>query len=152
MPWYRACRARRETAASRSEAIRQELQGRGVGLVDVASANTYRVEGIVKLGEAKDGKQPILIEWQVKDPKGKKLGTVSQRNENPGGSLDGEWGATAQQAAGAAVQGIVKLLPQKNCRQLTSAPLPLTEAAAQSHLPSRGTRCHRAFTIDLTSC
>lgn len=98
---------------SLSEAIRQELQGRGVGLVEVASANTYRVEGIVKLGEAKDGKQPILIEWQVKDPKGKKLGTVSQRNEIPAGSLDGEWGATAQQAAGAAVQGIVKLLPQK---------------------------------------
>jgi hypothetical protein len=98
---------------SLSEAIRQELQGRGVGLVDVASANTYRVEGIVKLGDAKDGKQAILIEWQVKDPKGKKLGTVSQRNEIPAGSLDGEWGATAQQAAGAAVQGIVKLLPQK---------------------------------------
>ena len=96
-----------------SEAIRSELQGRGVGLVDAPGASTYRVEGTVKLGEAKDGKQPILIEWQVKDPKGKKLGTVSQRNEIPAGSLDGEWGATAQQAAGAAVQGIVKLLPQK---------------------------------------
>ncbi len=98
---------------SLSEAIRQELQGKGISLVDAPSAATYRVEGIVKVGEAKDGKQPIVIEWQVKDPKGKKLGTVSQRNEIPAGSLDGEWGSTAQQAAGAAVQGIVKLLPQK---------------------------------------
>lgn len=96
---------------SLSEAIRQELSGRGVGLAETPSATTYRVEGSVKVGEAKDSKQPIVIEWVVKDPQGKKLGTVSQRNEIPAGSLDGEWGATAQQAAGAAVQGIVKLLP-----------------------------------------
>ena len=48
----------------------------------------------------------------MRDPRGKKLGTVSQRNEIPEGSLDGEWGPTATQAAGAAAQGIVKLLPQ----------------------------------------
>lgn len=98
---------------SLSEAIRQELQSKGISLANAPSASTYRVEGTVKVGEAKDGKQPIVIEWNVKDPKGKKLGTVSQRNEIPAGSLDGEWGSTAQQAAGAAVQGIVKLLPQK---------------------------------------
>ena len=94
-----------------SAAIRQELTGRGISLSEAPSASTYRVEGTVKIGEAKDGKQPIVIEWLVRDPKGKKLGTVSQRNEIPAGSLDGEWGSTAQQAAGAAVQGIVKLLP-----------------------------------------
>lgn len=98
---------------SLSDAIRQELQSQGIGLANAPSASTYRVEGTVKVGNAKDGKQPIVIEWHVKDPKGKKLGTVSQRNEIPAGSLDGEWGSTAQQAAGAAVQGIVKLLPQK---------------------------------------
>ena len=43
----------------------------------------------------KQGKQPIHIEWLVRDPQGKKLGTVSQRNEIPEGSLDGEWGQTA---------------------------------------------------------
>lgn len=94
-----------------SAAIRQELTGRGITLSETANGGTYRVEGTVKMGEAKDGKQPIVIEWLVRDPKGKKLGTVSQRNEIPAGSLDGEWGSTAQQAAGAAVQGIVKLLP-----------------------------------------
>ena len=72
----------------------------------------YRVEGAVALGPAKDGKQSIHIEWTVRDPSGKKLGTVSQRNEIPEGSLDGAWGKTAEQAAGAAAQGIIRLLPQ----------------------------------------
>ena len=40
--------------------------------------------------------------------KGKKLGTVSQKNDIPEGSLDGAWGRTADQAAGAAVQGIAE--------------------------------------------
>jgi hypothetical protein len=39
------------------------------------------VDGSVTLGEAKDGKQPIHIEWLVTDPQGKKLGTVLQMNE-----------------------------------------------------------------------
>ena len=64
------------------------------------------------LGEAREGKQPIQIEWVVKDPQGKRLGTVSwQKNDILEGSLDGPWGKTADQAAGAAVQGIFKLLP-----------------------------------------
>ena len=64
------------------------------------------------MGAGKDGKQPITIDWSVTDPSGKKLGTVSQKNEVPQGSLDGSWGKTADAAAAAAAQGIVKLLPQ----------------------------------------
>ena len=71
----------------------------------------YRVQGTVAMGPVKDGKQSIHIEWTVRDPAGKKLGTVSQKNEIPEGSLDGAWGKTAEQAAGAAAQGIVRLLP-----------------------------------------
>jgi hypothetical protein len=83
-----------------------------VALTDKPVATAYRVEGNVSMGQAKGGMQSIHIEWQVKDPQGKKVGTVSQRNEIPEGSLDGAWGATADQAAGAAAQGIIKLLPQ----------------------------------------
>lgn len=93
-------------------AIQQELSSKGVAVANKAGPGAYRVEGSVSMGEHKDGKQPIHIEWTVKDPAGKKLGTVSQRNEIPAGSLDGEWGKTAEQAAGAAAQGIIKLLPQ----------------------------------------
>jgi hypothetical protein len=98
--------------ASLTAAIQRELTSRGVSLSEKATAAAYRVEGTVTVGEAKQGKQPIHIEWLVRDPQGKKLGTVSQRNEIPEGSLDGEWGSTATQAAGAAAQGIIKLLPQ----------------------------------------
>ena len=64
------------------------------------------------MGPGKNGKQPITIDWDVKDPSGKKLGTVSQKNEVPQGSLDGAWGKTANAAAAAAAQGILKLLPK----------------------------------------
>jgi hypothetical protein len=73
----------------------------------------YRVEGRVKLGAANAGQQPIKIDWVVKDPKGASLGTVTQENQIPAGSLNGKWGATAQAAATAATQGILKLLPKQ---------------------------------------
>jgi len=94
-----------------TSALQRELSRSGVNLADKASAQTYRVEGKVVVGEGKDGKQPIQIDWNVKDPQGKKLGTVSQKNEIPQGSLDGAWGKTADAAAAAAAQGILKLLP-----------------------------------------
>jgi hypothetical protein len=97
---------------SLTAAIQRELVGKGISIADRPTAVAYRVEGSVTMGEAKDGKQPIHIEWLVRDPQGKKLGTVSQKNEIPAGSLDGSWEGTADQAAGAAAQGIVKLLPQ----------------------------------------
>ncbi len=97
---------------SLTAAIQRELQGKGIAIAEKATPTTYRVEGSVTLGAAKDGKQPIQIEWLVRDPKGKKLGTVSQKNEIPQGSLDGAWDKTAEQAASAAAQGIVKLLPK----------------------------------------
>jgi hypothetical protein len=96
---------------SLTAAIQRELQGKGVTLANGPSTAAYRVEGAVTLGEAREGKQAIQIEWVVKDPQGKRLGTVAQKNDIPEGSLDGAWGRTADQAAGAAVQGIAKLLP-----------------------------------------
>jgi hypothetical protein len=94
-------------------AIQAELTKNGVSLADQSSAAPYKVEGFVKVGQPRDGKQAVQIDWQVKDPAGKKLGTVSQKNEIPEGSLDGAWGRTADAAAAAAAQGILKLLPAK---------------------------------------
>ena len=97
---------------SLAAAIQRELSGKGIAVSERAKPGAYRVEGSVVVGQAEGGKQPIQIEWLVRDPQGKKLGTVSQKNEIAEGSLDGPWGKVADQAAGAAVQGIVKLLPQ----------------------------------------
>jgi hypothetical protein len=97
-----------------TNAIQRELSRSGIALTDTPSAQTYKVEGKVVVGQGQNGKQPIQIDWDVKDPQGKKLGTVSQKNEIPQGSLDGAWGKTADAAASAAAQGIVKLLPKVN--------------------------------------
>ena len=98
-------------SVSLTSAIQRELTRNGVSLAQAASAQTYRVEGKVAVGQPQNGKQPIQIDWNVKDPQGKTLGTVSQKNEIPQGSLDGAWGKTADAAASAAAQGILKLLP-----------------------------------------
>lgn len=95
-------------------AIQRELTKSGLALSTVPNAQAYKVEGKVAMGQSKDGKQPIQIDWNVIDPTGKKLGTVSQKNEVPQGSLDGTWGKTADAAAAAAAQGIIKLLPAKS--------------------------------------
>jgi hypothetical protein len=99
---------------SLTAAIQKELTKNGIALASGAGSpagSNYRVEGRVALGAPNAGKQPIQIDWDVKDPQGKKLGTVSQKNEIDQGSLDGAWGKTADAAAAAAAQGIVKLLP-----------------------------------------
>jgi hypothetical protein len=100
-------------SSSLRRALQRELARKGVALADSPSPSTYTVEGKVALGSGSNGKQPITIDWNVLDPAGKKLGTVSQKNDVPQGSLDGAWGKTAEAAAAAAAQGIVKLLPQK---------------------------------------
>jgi hypothetical protein len=97
-----------------TSAIQRELTKNGLALASMPDAQSYKVEGKVAMGEGKDGKQPIQIDWNVIDPSGKKLGTVSQKNEVPQGSLDGAWGKTADAAAAAAAQGIIKLLPTKS--------------------------------------
>ncbi len=99
-------------SATLRSALQRELARNGVALADTPSPQTYTVEGKVAMGAGKDGKQAITIDWNVSDPAGKKLGTVSQKNDVPQGSLDGAWGKTADAAAAAAAQGIIKLLPQ----------------------------------------
>ncbi|MDX2307793.1 MAG: hypothetical protein NW216_06125 [Hyphomicrobium sp.] len=102
-----------------TSAIQRELSKSGVQLSG-AGPTTYKVEGAVSVGTAQSGKQSVSIDWHVKDPTGKKLGTVSQKNEVPQGSLDGAWGKTADAAAAAAAQGILKLLPQQTAATRTN--------------------------------
>ena len=98
---------------SLTAAIQRELPARASRSPTGPTAVAYRVEGTVTVGrgQARASSRSRSSGW-CSDPQGKKLGTVSQKNEIPEGSLDGAWGKTAEQAAGAAAQGIVKLLPQ----------------------------------------
>jgi hypothetical protein len=102
-----------------ASALNRELVRQGLP-VDRQTGQAYRIEGQVALGAVKDGRQPIQIDWRVKDGKGNAIGTVTQKNTIPPGSLDGAWGQTADAAAEAAVQGILKLLPQQAAAKATN--------------------------------
>jgi hypothetical protein len=99
---------------SLTTALKKRLYAGGVKLANGTAVNVYMVKGSVKLVDASGGKQSIRIDWLVLDPSGKKLGTVSQQNTIPKGSLNGPWGAIADAAAGAAANGIIKLLPKSS--------------------------------------
>lgn len=95
-------------------ALKKRLYAGGVKLANGPAVNVYTVKGIVVLADASGGKQSIRIDWQVIDPSGKRLGTVSQQNMIPRGALNGPWGAIAEAAAGQAAAGIIKLLPKSS--------------------------------------
>jgi len=93
---------------SLSIALQRELSKSGIAVSSTPGA--YKIEGKVALGQGREGRQPIQIDWVVKDAQGNRVGTVSQKNEIEEGSLNGQWGQTAEMAAAAAAQGIVKLM------------------------------------------
>ena len=96
------------------KALKKRLYKDGVKLANGGARNVYTVKGTVKLSSAGAGKENIRIEWRVLDPNGKKLGTVSQQNTIPKGSLNGPWGAIADAAAGAAADKLKKFLPKSS--------------------------------------
>jgi hypothetical protein len=99
---------------SLTTALKKRLYAGGVKLANGPAVNVYTVKGVVVLADASGGKQSIRIDWQVTDPSGKRLGTVSQQNMIPRGALNGPWGAIAEAAAGQAAAGIIKLLPKSS--------------------------------------
>jgi hypothetical protein len=99
---------------SLTTALKKRLYAGGIKLANGTTDNVYMVKGSVVLADASGGKQSIRIDWLVLDPSGRRLGTVSQQNTIPRGSLNGPWGAIADAAAGAAADGIIKLLPKSS--------------------------------------
>jgi len=57
-------------------AIQRELAHNGISIADKPTKGAYRIEGSVSVDQAKDGKQHVHIEWLIRNPQGKKLGTV----------------------------------------------------------------------------
>lgn len=95
-------------------AIKKQLFAKGLKLAGSSrGSNTYTVRGKVRMGRPSGGQQDIRIDWEVENPSGKRLGTVSQANKIPSGSLDKTWGPIAEAAASAAADGIVKLIPKR---------------------------------------
>jgi hypothetical protein len=99
---------------SLTTALKKRLYAGGIKLANGTTENVYMVKVSVVMSDASGGKQSIRIDWLVLDPAGRRLGTVSQQNTIPRGSLNGPWGAVADAAAGAAAAGIIKLLPKSS--------------------------------------
>jgi hypothetical protein len=97
---------------SLTAALKKQLSSGGVKLANAPSRSVYTVKGTVTMADLAGGKQSIHIDWLVLAPGGKRLGTVSQQNTIPKGSLNGPWGAIADAAAVKAASDIIKLLPR----------------------------------------
>lgn len=98
---------------SLANAMKKHLASRGVKVSDSQAAGAYSVRGVVEMGPAADGQQPITIRWLVIDPSGKQLSNaVVQRNKVEQGSLDAAWGQVADIAAGAAAAELAKIVPK----------------------------------------
>lgn len=93
-------------------ALKKQLFKRGLKLTSASGAGVYTVQGKVTVSNAGGGQQEVKIDWQVSDPKGKELATISQAGRMPQGAVDKEWGPAADSAAGAAADEIAKLIPK----------------------------------------
>ncbi len=98
--------------SSLASALSRQLTSQGVQLTNGPNPRAYNVTGKVNVGSANGGTQPIQIDWVVTDASGGDVGTVTQKNKIPAGSLDGQWGQVADAAAAAAAQGILRLMKQ----------------------------------------
>jgi hypothetical protein len=95
-------------------ALSKRLAGLGMKPASAPAVGVYEVEGIVRVTKANGGKQSVRIDWTVFDPEGNTLGNISQTNLVRQGSLDQRWGAAAEGAANAAMDGLAKLLPRQS--------------------------------------
>ncbi len=97
-----------------AEAISTLLVQQGFRLIPEPTPDQLVVEGSVKVAIPIDDEQRVALTWVVREGLGgAELGTVTQENQVPRGSLDGAWGQTAIYAAEGAVAGILDVLRRK---------------------------------------
>lgn len=97
---------------SLTAAMRKHLANQGVKVTEARIPNAYTIQGVVEMGAAENGEQPIKISWQVIDPAGKPLTNVVQRNKVDQDSLNGAWGPVADAAAQAASAEVANVMPK----------------------------------------
>lgn len=99
-------------------ALDYTLKQRGVVIADKQGPGTLLVRGKIEIGKPVGPLQAIRLNWGLFQPDGSEIGTVTQENDIPAGSLDKSWGETALFAAEGAVDGLKPLIdkapPPKN--------------------------------------
>jgi hypothetical protein len=93
-----------------TEAMRDTLERAGWKVRVKPAPDALTIKGTVQIGKSSGPTQEVKLSWLVAKPDGKALGTISQANNVPAGSLDGGWGANARAAADAAASGIFELI------------------------------------------
>lgn len=93
-----------------ASAMRRSMARAGVPVVKKQRKGAITIAGEVKLDPPTGAQQMVRLSWRVLDQDGTLLGTITQKNKVPAGSLDAGWGQTAGLAAQAAAGGIFKLL------------------------------------------
>jgi hypothetical protein len=91
-------------------AMRRTLVEAGWPVLEEARADAFTIVGEVALGPATGAAQRVRVDWTVKMPDGKVIGTIKQANDVPSGSLDKGWGDTAYYATQAAAEGIFQVV------------------------------------------
>jgi hypothetical protein len=92
--------------AELTDAMRKTLKTAGWPVRSAPRAYALTINGKVKVEQAFGTSQRVSLAWTVSAPDGKILGTISQSNLVPAGSIDLGWGDTARQVAEAAALGI----------------------------------------------
>ena len=90
--------------------MRQTLKDAGWPVLMKPRDDALTISGKVKVGPKQGKSQNVALDWTVKAPDGRTLGTVKQANSVPQGSLEAGWGDNALFAAQAAVTGIYDLV------------------------------------------
>lgn len=91
-------------------AMMQVLRDAGVPVRRVPEKQDFLLEVDIELGEPQDGSQRVRILWTLLSALDfSEIGTLTQENRIPAGSLDGEWGDTAYAISRAAAEGLIEL-------------------------------------------
>jgi hypothetical protein len=96
--------------AELTEAMRDTLEAAGWTVRTNPAKDALTIKGVVQIGKAAGTTQAVKLSWLVAKPDGKALGTISQANAVPAGSLDAGWGPNARAATQAAAGGIFELI------------------------------------------
>jgi hypothetical protein len=92
------------------QAMRRTLTEAGWPVLEAERADAFTIVGEVALGPPSGTNQRVRVDWIVKLPDGKVVGTIKQANDVPSGSLDKGWGDTAYYATQAASEGIFQVV------------------------------------------
>ena len=106
-----------------ARAMRHSLARIGVAVADDGRDNSHLILGRVSVARDEDATDDaaLTIAWDVLQPDGTRLGTVTQSNRVPAAQLTGAWGALARIVARAGAPGIARLLEHAAAPQMARA-------------------------------